>query len=832
MWNFFYRFSKVANERIYIFLFLMFIGFLVLTIRLFNLQILEGDEHYVEFKESIIREVSVSAQRGYIYDKYGIPLASTKIVYNLKYDRNMKATSDELNRLLLEVIKVLRKSDRDIIDELPISMERPYKFTYTSETKVKNWLEKDIDMKVEQLPSNFDAEPAINFLKEKFEIDYPDESEHTIRRLIALRYSLYIKRYYSYLPLVVASDVNDSIVIELEEKKEVFPGLYVEAEPIRDYTSPKAFAHILGYLGKINETEYEELKSVGYTTDDMIGKTGIEKEMEKYLRGVDGKKIVEVDNLGRKISSTNVIEPINGNNIYLNIDAKFQEKVYNTVEKQLNEILISRINGSSPRGVISIGNVYNALAEGNAIVLSVLLKATSGVQKIVGERLLSNMTEEETYRQAFSRMAKSGLISYRELLQILVEQGKIVDETLVNAIGRGSWSSTQIMMECLKRQQINAEDLWLNPGAAAAVVLDVKTGKVLAMVNYPSYDSNKFIGNFDQEYYSGLINNPATPLINRALTQRKAPGSTFKMITAIAGLEEGVITSYSTIYDKSIFTEAGNLAAKCWIYPGSHGSVNVIKALEVSCNYFFYTVGYNLARSDTGRISMKAINAINKYANLFGLNSKSGIELASVEYVPQMASPEFKEKVILASNPSASQYDTRWFDGDTIRAAIGQSYNNFAPIHMAKYVATIASSGLRYTPYLIDRIEIRSSNENIKNMPKLEAKLDIKQETFDTVKKGMLNVTQGVNGTARGSFTNFNINVAAKTGTAQEGPVLEHAWFVGFAPYEDPQIAVVTFIPYNYVSTHATILAKNIINDYFTIDYSYDLMYNDNILMK
>ncbi|MCQ2978348.1 MAG: hypothetical protein MJ245_00965 [Clostridia bacterium] len=826
------KLKKSMSKRVVIVTGAFLFAYFILLCRLFSLQVVNGQDYNVQFKESILRNTTITAPRGTIYDKYGVPLATTKVVYNLKYnksDTSISMEESELNDMFIKIIKILQENDREVNDEMPISEERPYKFLYTSETRIKNWEKNDLGFKEDEI--TMDAEEVMAKLYDKFCIEYPDETEEIRRKLCAIRYGIYVKRYYGYIPLDLASDVDTNIVIAIEERRDEFPRIEIESEPVRYYTMGKAFTHILGYVGTINETEYEEMKDKGYKTNSIIGKVGIESEFEEYLKGEDGNKVVEVDNMGRTMTSTVTVEPQPGNNIYLNIDSVLQQNVYDTLEKQLNEGLINRLNGAVAGYGLSTTTAYNALAAGDAINLSTVMKAKSGVQLTLQNKILNAIGEEETYRQCFKRLASIGVISPREMLLTLIEQGRITDQRIINEI-KGGAGLSQILVDSLRARQINAEDLRIDPCTGSVVILDVNTGKTLALVNYPSYDANRLVGNFDTRYYSELLNNPCTPMLNRALAQRKAPGSVFKIITAIAGLETGTITKYSQIYDKGIYTEAGLPAAKCWKYPGSHGSINVVKALEVSCNYFFYSLSMRLGQTaSSSSVGLKGVNVISKYAEMFGLSELSGIELEDMEYKPEISNPVNKEKQVKLYNKNATIYDTRWYDGDTIRTAIGQAYNIFAPIHIAKYIATVANDGTRYTPYLVNRIDLKDGKQIIKE-PNVEVKLDIAQSTFDTVKEGMYAVTSGPSGTARAAFSSSIVKVAGKTGTAQETGKPDFGWFGGFAPYDDPQIAVCVMIPYATNTSYSTLVARDVINDYFNINYSGDSLYKDNLLTK
>ena len=272
---------------------------------------------------------------------------------------------------------------------------------------------------------------------------------------------------------------------------------------------------------------------------------------------------------------------------------------------------------------------------------------------------------------------------------------------------------------------------------------------------------------FDNEYYNSLLTNPATPLVNRPLKEKKAPGSTLKMVTALAGLETGLIEPNTVIYDQGSFTKAGWPYAKCWIYGGSggsHGAVNVAHALEVSCNYFFYELMYRMGNAQENT-TLDSIGTLNEYMAMFGLNTYTGIEIG--ETMPNMASAEYKERSVKSQNPDASSTQTRWTDGDSIRAGIGQSLNNFTTANMSKYIATLANGGTLYKMHIIDKINNPDGSvyEDIEEV--IENVHQFEQENLNIVYEGMRLVTQGSRGTLRNTFKDFPITVAGKSGTAQ-----------------------------------------------------------------
>ena len=252
---------------------------------------------------------------------------------------------------------------------------------------------------------------------------------------------------------------------------------------------------------------------------------------------------------------------------------------------------------------------------------------------------------------------------------------------------------------------------------------------------------------------------------------------------------------------------------------GTHGSINVAHALEVSCNYFFYELGYRMGNAENGTTA-QSIATLNEYMAGFGLNSVTGIELE--EYGPTMASPYYKERTIKTYNPDATSSQTRWTDGDTIRAFIGQSINSYTPAQMNRYIATLANGGTLYQYHLVDKVVNPDGTIYEEKDEVIENQMDLKEENLAAVYEGMYLVANGEKGTMRTAFKDLPVTVAAKTGTAQEDlSRSSHTWLVCFAPYEDPQIAITVMIPFaeNYGSP-APKVASAIITEYLGLDYT------------
>ena len=341
--------------------------------------------------------------------------------------------------------------------------------------------------------------------------------------------------------------------------------------------------------------------------------------------------------------------------------------------------------------------------------------------------------------------------------------------------------------------------------AGAVVVMNVKTGEVLALASYPDYEPGLFVKGISQSTYDSY--QKGNNLYNRAVSGNYAPGSTFKMVVALAGLETGKITTTTKINDTGVYPRGGNPV--CWYYTSyhrGHGYLNVTQAIKQSCNYFFYELGYRLG-----------IDNIAKYASYLGLGKKTGIEL------------EGETKGIVATPEVAKQIEgTEWYLGHTLSSAIGQAYNTFSPVQMAKYVSMLTNGGKNVEVTLIKSIiradgsEVSKSeiNQYVNQKLGLEEEktedLNIDPKNLEAILKGMRGVTSESGGTAYSTFSKFNIKVGGKTGSAQTVPGEDaHAWFVGFAPYDEPEIAIAVLVEHGGTGGYTAEVAKEIMEQYF-----------------
>lgn len=843
-------FIKVITSRVFIVGVAVFAVFSFMIARLFKLQIIQGEQYQNELKTSILRELSIPASRGNIYDKYGRPLATNDVAYTVKIDNSIKVDDKQKNVIYSNLIEILQSNGDKLIDELPISTTRPYSFTYNgSQQKEINWKKTMFTApsgKTEEQKSeyykNITAEQVMEYLKELFDIP-KYLSDEDARKLVSLRYSIYLQRYKQYQPIIISSNVSKKSVAVIEELNEKFPGIYIEAESLRVYPEKGLFSHILGYTRAMDEKEYAVYKEYGgYSPNDIVGKTGIEKAMEVELNGIDGKMYVEVDSLGRRISTKETKQPQSGKNVYLTIDKDIQQVAYNALVEQLKKVLLLKLDpGNTKNTRITLKELFTSMVNANRFSIESILLSKDDSYQFNLKQVIKNKdktfelkTEEdkEFAKQAICDAIKSGEITSKMMILIMHEQGLITgDDQFVTAVRVGALDPLSIIKQKISDNEITPQDTALDPCSGSVVVTDVNTGDVLAMVTYPTYDNNELVNTFNYDYYKTQQDDPTNPLINRPLLERKAPGSTLKMVTALAGLETGAINTTETIWDYALFDKVGNPPAKCWIHPGSHGAVNVVHALEVSCNYFFYETAFRMGNTAAGN-RLESINTLNEYMRKFGLNSPTGIEIG--EYTSQIASPEYKEIIVKNSNPDATTSQIRWSDGETIRAAIGQSYNNITAASMSKYVATLANGGTRYESHLINKIENIDGSIYLQKDPVVEETIKLKEKNLQAVYEGMLAVTTGSKGTLRNTFKDFEVKVAAKSGTAQEYLTRPpHAYAVAYAPYDEPQIAISVMIPFGDSTIYAAAeVTKEVIASYMGLDSQAETTTTSSVLSK
>ncbi len=838
------RFSKEVvdfiTNRVVIVFFVISCMMFFLVLLLFNLQVVQGEDYLNSFEEKIQRDIEVLAPRGTIYDKNGIPLAINETVYSVKIDPS--ANVYDINDMLFNLITLFEENDQEYDEDFPITLNKPYEFTFHEETRKNLWL---VDMGFMDATGRAMDVTATEVMEKLasdsyFSID-DNYSEVMKRKVIGLRSAIYLKRFSRYVAITLALDVKPEIVTAIEEDGEKYASVYIDLDSKRIYPYGKYVSHMLGYIGTISREELEELNANGensYSLNDKVGKFGgIEENMENYLKGEKGLMSVEVNSLGKRVSIQEITPPTPGDKIYLTIDINLQIETYEILKKQLRDILISKLEGRVAGERISSKDAIISMIEANNVPVQEVWKQPEGTKsyeikgkiEAIEDVKVDTVENRKVVKDILIEEIEENRIKENEILLVMYEIGILTfDEKTLERLNNNRVNNTAMLVEKLRADEITPQMLNMQPSTGSIVVVDVNSGDVLAAVAYPSYDNNEFVNGFNDEYFYKVIrDDPTEPLANRPFMEAKAPGSTFKMLTAIAGLENGTITASSTVYDRVTFKDAGAPYLNCWSSV-SHGNVNVIHALEVSCNYFFCDVSYNFGNAKTGT-TRDGINIMNKYMSEFGLGERTGVEITEMadlapKDIPIYASPEYKYNRQTLWNPNVPKSETEWNDGDTIQTSIGQSVNNYTAATMAKYVMTLANGGNRYRLRLVGQIDDTKGNVVEKSEPFVEQKIEFSEGTLDTIYEGMYRVTTGRNGTATNIFRNFPIVVAGKTGTAQEvisSTTKAHSSFAGFAPFDNPEIAVYAMIPNGDTKTYsapATRVSASVIKSYYGFD--------------
>ena len=399
-----------------------------------------------------------------------------------------------------------------------------------------------------------------------------------------------------------------------------------------------------------------------------------------------------------------------------------------------------------------------------------------------GTRLITTNSEGKTTGELYTKDPDPG---NTVALTIDIDLQKAVEDALAKRIS-----------------EMTAKD-GIQRGGGAAVV-GIGSGEILALASYPTYN----LATFDQDY-DRLNSDPALPMFNRATYGTYAPGSTFKPCTAVAALETGTINTNTKIQDKGIYTYYSSPQPTCWIYSstgGTHGFVDVSQAITVSCNYFFYEVG-----------RLTGIANIDNYASQFGLGKPTGIEIG--DSAGSLASPEYAE-----------ENDLEWTDGQTLTAAIGQSYNLFTPLQLANYIATLAGGGAHYNAHLLKNVKSYDNSDLVYTYDETPTNtVAISSENLQAVLSGMHDLTTGSLSTY---FSNCVVDAAAKTGTAQTGGTNNNGVFVAFAPYDKPQIAVAIVIEKGDAGAALASTAVEILNSYFSKEEIGTAVIGENSLLK
>ena len=632
---------------------------------LYDAQILHGGENRAKSISSNAASETVTASRGIITDRNGKVLVSNRLAYTLVFDRSGFDDDTALNAAILRLVQLCEETGTGWNDTLPIGRVGNFlRYSNARSETFDKFIEKN------DLTSGASGRQLLSELRELYHVD-ESLSEREARLIVGVRYELHSRDSYTF-----AEDVSTEVLSLITDGR--YEGVTIRTASARVYNTALA-AHILGTIGPIwqeewsssEDTGYVGYADKGYSMNDLVGKDGVEKAFESYLRGTDGRRLITTDETGKITGELYTREPQPGGTVALTLDIDLQ------------------------------ADVEAALAE-----------------------TISGMIDKDS-----------------------------------------------------------------NERGGAAAVVSVGTGEVLALASYPTYDLSTF-----NEDYDELVNDQRLPMFNRATQGIYAPGSTFKMVTAVAALESGIITPSSIIQDRGIYTYYKDPQPMCWIYSqtgSTHGRINVSQAITDSCNYFFYEVG-----------RLTGIRTLDSYASQFGLGQSTGIEIGDSSGV--LASPEWAES-----------HDQEWTDGQTITAAIGQSYNLFTPLQLANYVATLVGGGDHYQAHLLKNVKAYD-NSRLLYMYDDEPMntVEISDSTLSAVTRGMHELT--VSGSVAYAFENCVVSAGAKTGSAQVGTDIANGVFVAYAPYENPEIAVAIVIEKGGSGAALANTAVEIINSWFS----------------
>lgn len=425
----------------------------------------------------------------------------------------------------------------------------------------------------------------------------------------------------------------------------------------------------------------------------------------------------------------------------------------------------------------------------------------SDLNEIYGQILTyleQTLPSDSTFEKLVYRyMIKANELKGKDICRILYEQNVIAfDEGQYQGLESGQIDPYSFLVGKISSLEITPAQLALEPCSGSAVVTDVNTGEVLACVSYPGYDNNRLANTMDSAYYNKLANDLSSPFYNTATQERTAPGSTYKMLTSVAALTEGIITPSDGVVCEGIFEKVFP-NPKCWISPGAHGWLDVTGALQHSCNIFYYEMGYELGVTESGDkkgedgkpaktySSDLGIDKLTKYAEMFGLNEKSGLEIS--ESKPQIS------------------------DTDSVLSAIGQGTNNYTTSQLARYVTAVANRGKVFQLSLLDKTVDKKGNVVKDYQPELRNEItEVSDSTWNAVQQGMEDMVS-----TTGTFDSLRLEgfqMAGKTGTAQQSETHpDHALFVGYAPSENPEIAVSVRIANGYNSSYTAEIGRDIV---------------------
>lgn len=925
---------KIVSSRLVPMAGLFVVLFTLLGVNLFDLQIIHGEEYLNEYVQSTEKVTYSPGTRGNILDRNGNVLAYNELAYSVAVqDNGDYRTAAERNAMLLRLVEILEKHGAAIEGEFQVAIDESGEMVYTtsSESARRRFLRDyynlttadDLDKDGEH-SSDITARQAFEKKFADYEMDKMVDEEgnpleipdQTALDMVNIWYTMKLTEYRKYEKTVVATNISEAAVAEIMENAADLLGVTIEESSIRVYNYAKYFEPLIGYIGKVQEDQLEELNKdipegspQEYQLTDLVGRTGLEASMEKELQGKKGYQVVSVDNMGRILEVKEEVSPEAGNDVYLSVDRDLQIGVYELLERQLAGILLDHIRledigeketFKDSRIPIPIKDVYFQLINNNVLSLehmasedaSAMEQLLYQTQEAALERTLQNIRAElmsphatplgelskemmtymvyiydllsseevgiiqrslidetsEAYlgwkadtislrdyiyagiadgwvdttkldsgdkyssadsiyeslveyileelrddkaflKKIYRYLINDGTVQGWQLCVALFDQGVLEydEEAIQRLSAEGDGYAYYFIREKIENIELTPAQLALDPCTGSCVIVDVHTGEVMALVTYPGYDNNRMSGSVDADYFRQLQEDLSLPLRNNATMMAKAPGSILKPLTAIAGLEEGVLQLGELIDCNGVYEEI-DTPLKCVVYPGQHGPLDIIGGLRNSCNYVMAEIAHRLSTDEQGNYSTsKGLETLRKYAVMFGLDRTSGVEIDE-------------------TSPHIS-------DTDPERSSIGQGTHTFTNTQMARYVTALANRGTVYDLSLVDKLTDSDGNLIEDYTPEVIEQVEIQDSTWDAVQLGMRQVIS--DGSAQKIFTDFPIEIAGKTGTAQETGRTNHAFFISFAPYTAPEITVSVNIPYGYSSGNAATLAKNVYRYYY-----------------
>ena len=806
------------------FLVVLFGIFIWLVSGLINLQLNQSDEYVEKAYDTRTKTIALRGKRGNISTSDSVIMAEDELIYNVTFQKdataNTKALYSQFSASILETIRIIEKNGGTIAVDFVIERDPEdgaWRFNFGSgvsdtvlETRERQWRSNNYLTNLERYGT---AEQCIEKLRDRYQLTTdPDDdtegllfvSEEDMLKIMAI-YSEMQMNIFNSQPIVIAKDVRYETVIEIETRSMMLPGMSIEIGTKRVYPRSNLASQIIGYTGAIpSRAMWLTLQAKGYSYNDTIGRDGIESSMEDWLTQNSslrkGQRVVERDQMSRVIRDVvPVVPPQDGNNVKLTLNASYQQEAERCIR---NNVIAVRNNQE---------------------------------KKLASESWLE---------------ANKSDIHNRDWVKYpleLAEHG------------------------CL-------------------IVLDMQC-RVLALANYPTYDLNALVAGGKDAM--AILGDARNLLLNYGIHARGTPGSIFKMVTGMGALSEGELTLTERISDMGYYTRYNQdltTAPKCWInknYRWQHANQTIVEGLTNSCNYFFYELSHRLGEE-----------RLYRYASLFGLTSKTGIDLPgevrsvvgcqntlydpskpvneanqdtslpiivfnsikkhlrncgasrNIEYDDERLSVCAKRLMDMAVNYNESEWlenmrtilmeelnmtkemvylqsvigdtynymnDIKWGGGQTILTGIGQSVTVLTPIAVARYVCTVANDGYLYNVSLIDSITSPEGEILSQREPTLIHRLEHSDEYLYKIREGMKGVVDE-SGTAKKYFRNwpYQDQIAAKTGTAQVTSIdLENnAWFVCFAPYENPEIAIACFIPNGYSGSESSMAPRDFIEWY------------------